>query len=174
MRWQPPAYNAEKFLSYSAGFDGCGIRPVVASVPLEGGNGGIDPDEGGGIRGALAGRVVNPGGLVAAVDVRDNKLVATHKQPYDNQSGVLATAGGLVFTATLDGGVVALNDETLEEMWRFDTGIVGVKAPVFTFSVDGKQYVAVVAGGRSGSVQATAYPDLANRSTGAMIYFFAI
>ena len=113
---------------------------------------GIDPDEGGGIRGALAGRIVNPGGLVAAVDVRDNKLVATHKQPYDNQSGVLATAGGLVFTATLDGGVVALNDETLEEMWRFDTGIVGVKAPVFTFSVDGKQYVAVVAGGRSGSV----------------------
>ena len=174
VRWQPPAYNAEKFLSYSAGFDGCGIRPVVASVPIDGGNGGIDPDEGGGIRGALAGRVVNPGGLVAAVDVRDNKLVATHKQPYDNQSGVLATAGGVVFTATLDGGVVALNDETLEEMWRFDTGIVGVKAPVFTFSVDGKQYVAVVCGGRSGSVQATAYPDLANRSTGAMIYFFAI
>ena len=77
-----------------------------------------------------------------------------HEQPYDNQSGVLATAGGLVFTATLDGGVVALNDETLEEMWRFDTGIVGVKAPVFTFSVDDKQYVAVVAGGRSGAVQA--------------------
>jgi alcohol dehydrogenase (cytochrome c) len=174
VRWQPPAYNAEKFISYSAGFDGCSVRPVVAAMPLEGGDAGIDPDAPGGIRGALAGRHENPGGLVAAVDVRTNEMVATHEQPYDNQSGVLATAGGLVFTATLDGGVVALNDETLEEIWRFDTGIVGVKAPVFTFSVDDKQYIAVVAGGRSGAVHAPVYPDLANKSTGAMIYFFAL
>ena len=175
VRWQPPAYNPDKFISYSAGFDGCSVRPVVAALPLgENGALGIDPDGPGGIRGAEAGRHVNPGGLVAAVDVRTNEMVATLKQPYDNQSGVLATAGGVVFTATLDGGVVALNDETLEELWRFDTGIVGVKAPVFTFSVDDKQYVAVVAGGRSGAVQANNYPDLANMSTGAMIYFFAL
>ena len=38
------------------------------------------------------------------------------------RSGATATAGGLVFTALQDGWVVAYNDETLEELWRFNVG----------------------------------------------------
>ena len=38
------------------------------------------------------------------------------------RSGVTATAGGLVFTALQDGWIVAYNDETLEELWRFNVG----------------------------------------------------
>ena len=38
------------------------------------------------------------------------------------RSGATDTAGGLVFTALQDGWVVAYNDETLEELWRFNVG----------------------------------------------------
>ena len=37
--------------------------------------------------------------------------------PYPNAAGALATAGGLIVTALLDGTIVALDDETLEELW---------------------------------------------------------
>jgi alcohol dehydrogenase (cytochrome c) len=38
------------------------------------------------------------------------------------RSGVDRTAGGLVFTALQDGWIVAYNDETLQELWRFNVG----------------------------------------------------
>jgi hypothetical protein len=39
---------------------------------------------------------------------------------------------------------VAYNDDTLEELWRFHTGM-GVEAPMSTFELDGKQYIAACA-----------------------------
>ena len=59
----------------------------------------------------------------------------------------LATAGGVVFTALQDGWVVAYNDETLEELWRFNVGTPLKGAPV-TYAIGPKQYLAVQAGGR--------------------------
>jgi alcohol dehydrogenase (cytochrome c) len=38
---------------------------------------------------------------------------------YPNVSGVLATAGGLVFTGLTDGSIIAYDDETLEPLWKF-------------------------------------------------------
>ena len=61
-------------------------------------------------------------------------------------SGVTATAGGLVFTTTTDGIVYALDDETLKSLWSFNTGSLS-SAPPMTYSVNGKQYVAVLIGG---------------------------
>ena len=63
------------------------------------------------------------------------------------RSGALATAGGLVFTALQDGWIVAYNDETLEELWRFNVGTPLKGAPV-TYAIGPKQYLAVQAGGR--------------------------
>ena len=60
-------------------------------------------------------------------------------------SGVTATAGGLVFTATTDGVVYALDDKTLKVLWSFNTGSLN-SAPPMTYSVNGKQYVAVLIG----------------------------
>ena len=58
--------------------------------------------------------------------------------------GIPTTAGGLVFTGA-SGEVVALDAETLDELWRFETGS-GINAPPITYSVDGKQYVALLVG----------------------------
>lgn len=59
--------------------------------------------------------------------------------------GTLATAGGLVFEGTVDGKVVAYDARDGRELWRFDNQGATQAGPV-TYSVEGQQYVATVAG----------------------------
>ena len=56
-----------------------------------------------------------------------------------------ATAGGLVFTDDDRRVVYALDDKTLKALWSFNTGSLN-SAPPMTYSVNGKQYVAVLIG----------------------------
>jgi len=65
--------------------------------------------------------------------------------PYPNNSGALATGGGLVFTGFTDGSFVAYDDTTIEPLWKINVG-TGFNAPPMTFEVDGKQYVAILSG----------------------------
>jgi alcohol dehydrogenase (cytochrome c) len=67
-------------------------------------------------------------------------------------ASALATAGGIVFGGTADREFFALNDETGEVLWetRLNGDISG--API-TFEVNGKQYLAVGAGGRIAQTQ---------------------
>ncbi len=59
--------------------------------------------------------------------------------------GVMTTAGGLVFFGTPEGEFKALNDETGEVLWSFQTGSGIVGQPV-TWEQDGEQYVSIVSG----------------------------
>ena len=52
-----------------------------------------------------------------------------------------------MFTALQDGWIIAYNDETLEELWRFNVGTPLKGAPV-TYAIGPKQYLAVQSGGR--------------------------
>ena len=72
-------------------------------------------------------------------------------------AAALSTAGGLVFGGTADRRLFALDAEDGEMLWetRLNGDISG--APV-TFEVDGRQYLAVGAGGRIG--QTTSYARL--------------
>ncbi|KQP53224.1 pyrrolo-quinoline quinone [Methylobacterium sp. Leaf106] len=62
--------------------------------------------------------------------------------------GTLATAGGLVFSGEEDGHLDAHDSATGEMLWRFQCG-AGIGGPPITYSLDGRQYVAVAAGGAS-------------------------
>ena len=62
-----------------------------------------------------------------------------------DSGGVLSTRGNLVFQGIAEGELVAYNAENGERLWSADTQ-TGVLAPPITYSVDGEQYVAVVAG----------------------------
>ncbi|MEX2518858.1 MAG: PQQ-dependent dehydrogenase, methanol/ethanol family [Paracoccaceae bacterium] len=84
-------------------------------------------------------------GSLTAIDVATGEVAGKYKTTYPLLGGVLATAGDLVFTGLPAGEIVALDSKTLEELWRFETGS-GVNAPPMTFSVDGKQYVAILVG----------------------------
>ena len=59
--------------------------------------------------------------------------------------GMLATAGGLVFTGEGNGQFKAYDAETGAILWKFQAG-AGVNAPPSSYTVDGKQYIVV--GGR--------------------------
>ncbi|PWU01615.1 MAG: quinonprotein alcohol dehydrogenase [Terriglobia bacterium] len=98
------------------------------------------------------GRLSVPGtreyGLVTALDSRTNKQVWQKEVPYlaGFGSGVLATAGGLIFHGGSDGFLRAFDSKTGEELWRFQTGF-GADAPAAAYEIDGEQYVAIAAGG---------------------------
>ena len=63
-----------------------------------------------------------------------------------NWGSMLATAGGLVFTGgTSDRKFHAFDASTGKLLWEFPTNS-GILAPPSSFTVDGKQYVAVVSG----------------------------
>jgi alcohol dehydrogenase (cytochrome c) len=86
-------------------------------------------------------------GSVTAFDTVKHKVIAKAVTDIEIRSGAIDTAGGLVFTALQDGWVIAYNDETLEELWRFNVGTALKGAPV-TYAIGPKQYLAVQAGGR--------------------------
>jgi PQQ-dependent dehydrogenase (methanol/ethanol family) len=60
-------------------------------------------------------------------------------------SGVLATAGGLVFYGQPNGGFAAADQKTGKTLWHFPTN-VRMKASPMTFTYRGNQYIAVAAG----------------------------
>ncbi|HEY3643192.1 MAG TPA: PQQ-binding-like beta-propeller repeat protein [Xanthobacteraceae bacterium] len=82
---------------------------------------------------------------LTAVDPVTGEIKKNTHLPYPNYSGTLATGGGLVFLGLLDGTVAAFDSTTLEELWKINVGS-GFSAPPMTFEVNGKQYVAIVAG----------------------------
>jgi alcohol dehydrogenase (cytochrome c) len=60
-------------------------------------------------------------------------------------SGILSTAGGIVFGGTKQGNFFALDDKTGKELWRRSTGGNIHAAPV-TYAVGGKQWVSIASG----------------------------
>ena len=60
--------------------------------------------------------------------------------------GALTTAGNLVFTGEGNGNFNAYSAHTGELLWQFKSDY-GVNAPPVTYAVNGKQYIAVAAGG---------------------------
>ncbi len=87
-------------------------------------------------------------GNVTAVDYNTGKIAWQVKTPQPMIGGILATAGGLVFTGEGNGLFKAYNGHTGSELWRFQAG-AGVNAPPSSYTVDGKQYIVVGAGGNT-------------------------
>jgi plastocyanin len=63
-----------------------------------------------------------------------------------SSTGVLSTAGGLVFVGQADGNFLAFDAKTGEELWRFQTGF-GAEATPMSYEMDGVQYIAIATGG---------------------------
>ncbi|HWT28547.1 MAG TPA: PQQ-binding-like beta-propeller repeat protein [Methylophilaceae bacterium] len=87
-------------------------------------------------------------GLLSAIDLTTGKIAWQQKTEQPLVGGVLATAGGLVFTGEGNGNFNAYDQKTGERLWH-DKAEAGVNAPPITYEIDGVQYVAVAAGGNS-------------------------
>ena len=85
-------------------------------------------------------------GNVTAVDYNTGKIRWKVKTPQPMIGGIMATAGGLVFTGEGNGQFKAYDSATGNVLWNFQAG-AGVNAPPASYTVDGKQYIVVGAGG---------------------------
>ena len=85
-------------------------------------------------------------GLLSAIDVSTGKIIWQHTTEQPLLGGSLATKGNLVFIGEGNGSFNAFNAISGELVWQTNID-AGVNAPPITYKVNGKQYVAVVAGG---------------------------
>jgi alcohol dehydrogenase (cytochrome c) len=157
-------YSEKTKLIYIPEIEGCTSiqRDQTRHVPgkFDGGNFAYD------------GRVTSG---VVVVDPTTGEVKGRKAFAYPNSAGALATAGGLVFTALLDGTIVALDDRTLEELWSVNVG-TGINAPPITYEVGGKQYIAIATGltrNQTGRIANT--PELRNFGrTATMVFVFGL
>jgi len=84
-------------------------------------------------------------GALKAIDPTTGEIKWTYKNKAPLWGGVLATAGGLVFTGNPEGYLMAFDAETGEMLYKFNTGSGVVSSPI-TWKMDGEQYVTIVSG----------------------------
>jgi len=87
-------------------------------------------------------------GKLVAVNIDTGKIAWSYKTEQPLIGGVLVTAGGLVFNGEGNGLFRAFDASTGKMLWEFQCG-AGVNAPAVSYTIHGKQYVAVAAGGNT-------------------------
>jgi PQQ-dependent dehydrogenase (methanol/ethanol family) len=113
--------------------------------------------------GASVKMFAGPGGyqgeLVAWDPVHAKAVWSIREKEFPLYSGVLSTAGDVVFYGTMDGWFKAVDARNGTELWKFHTGSGIVGNPITYLGPDGKQYVAVYSG-VGGWMGAVAFPSV--------------
>jgi alcohol dehydrogenase (cytochrome c) len=115
-------------------------------------------------------------GRLQAVNLQTGKTAWVARQRAPLTSGVLATAGGLVFVGSLDRVFAAYDAQSGAQLWKTRLNDVPASVPI-AYSVNGTQYIATVVG--PGGSQSTAYtglvPELSNPPDhGAAVWVFEV
>jgi alcohol dehydrogenase (cytochrome c) len=167
----PASYSRKTGFLYIPAYEGCSNITVDTSAHVKGKFGGGGPSGGGPITSSIT-----------MIDPASGELKKRVEFPYPNSSGTLTTAGGIVMTGLLDGTLVALDDQTLDELWRINMG-AGFNVPPMTYAVNGKQYIAISSGlccvRPSGQIsnslaRVNATPELRLQSNATVLYVFGL
>jgi PQQ-dependent dehydrogenase (methanol/ethanol family) len=135
--WQSPSYSPDTGWMYIETEDS-GQRFTRATQAFEEGK----QYQGG--RGAGLGEPIVAS--IKAIDPEDGSTKWEYKIARSSlAAGVLATAGNVVFAATGEGNLIALDARTGAALWHFSTGGTIAASPM-SYAVDGKQFVTISAG----------------------------
>jgi alcohol dehydrogenase (cytochrome c) len=128
--WPPPAYSPDTGLFYVPENNNLSIRYLIDA----------DPRGSMGLGGVQGGGGVNPGNFVTAIDPKTAKVVWRHQlSGGGGATGMLTTAGRLVFAGDGAGNLVAFDAASGKPLWHARIGNVS-NAPQ-TYLLDGKQYL---------------------------------
>ena len=140
VEWSPIATNPGLNMAYAINLEQ-EMTYTIASSPYPNGKlwlGGAFTNIPGGVQ----------AGNVTAVDYNTGKIKWQVKTPQPMIGGLLATAGGLVFTGEANGWFKAYDAKSGSILWKFHAG-AGVNAPPSSYTAGGKQYIVVAAGGNA-------------------------
>jgi len=169
--WEPSAYNPELGVLFVPTKEGCNITTTAEQKDFVDQGGTVQPRER--FAGGQPRTTTRSYGSLKALDPLTGEIKASQKLDYPNWGGVLATAGNLVFLGLPDGTFSAHEAKTLKELWSFNTG-TGINAPPITYSVNGKQFIAILAGSRQSNNIINTSPELKHTATASMLYVFGL
>ncbi len=133
--WASPSWDPRTRLLYLAARDSCAIYKTVTKPPVPGlpytGTGDQADD-------SIGGK-----GLIEAIDPFSGDVRWKYSLDTGSASaGVLGTAGGVLFASSHEGYLLALDSRTGNLLWKYQTG-AEIRASPISYSLDGRQYVAV-------------------------------
>jgi alcohol dehydrogenase (cytochrome c) len=111
-------------------------------------------------------------GLLGGIDVATGKVAKRLESYYPAYSGVLGTAGGLLFMGDIMGKISAFDKDTMQELWSFETGTQFAGNPM-SYAVNGKQYIALTLGGRPRRDEGS-FPEAAEIPQNVMLMVFGL
>jgi alcohol dehydrogenase (cytochrome c) len=149
--WIATSYNAETKVIYVPMVESC--MDLIPAAPGERGN------LTSGVNWFIRARPDSDGkfGRLEAFNLETKKVLWIDRQRAPQTTGVLATAGGVLFAGSLDRFLKAYDDSTGDLLWQIRMNDVPSSCPI-TYSVNGKQYIAVVVG--NGGAQTVTFPVL--------------
>jgi alcohol dehydrogenase (cytochrome c) len=165
--WQPMSFNPQMGVAFANTLN---IGGRYKTVPAEYKQGewylGIDISD-------MWEWPTGPRGYLRAIDPMTGKTKWEAASDLPRFSGVLSTAGGVVFSGQLTGELEAFDASTGAKLWQFQTGS-GIEGQPVTWQQDGVQYVAVTSG--YGGVYSLFSGDirLASVPAGGSLWVFAL
>lgn len=84
-------------------------------------------------------------GRVQAINLDTQEVAWDFREVVPPTSGLMTSAGGLVFSGALDMSFKAIDETNGEVLWKTDLGDIPASFPI-SYAVDGKQYIAIVVG----------------------------
>ncbi len=144
--WNGPSFNPQTNMLYVNSVEWCGhfgvakeLRYVEGQFYM-GGFARLDPIE-------------EARGWLTAIDASTGKIRWRYKSNRQMVAAVTSTSADLVFTGEITGDFIALDGRDGKVLYRFNTG-GPINGGVITYSINGKQYIAVMSGNATAFWQA--------------------
>ncbi len=137
--WDHSSYSPKTRLWYNVGWEMCNVikpqkQEIKEGQPLFGGSMTFIPPKG-----------QTAYGHINGFDPLTGERKWRYLTRYLNVASLLSTGGDLVFSGDVMGEAFALDATTGKKLWSFNTGASVTGSPI-TYSVNGRQYVAIPTG----------------------------